>query len=72
MTVEGYRNHLREKEGGRCAHRKYCGVSTHREREKESRMAVWFLLWVAKQKDSIHRDWGSIRKAKAGKELTAR
>ena len=65
---------LREKEGGGCAHRKYCGVriySTHTEK-KESSMVLWFLLWVAKQKDSIHRDWGSIRKAKAEKELTAR
>lgn len=74
VTAEGYRNHLREKEGGGCAHRKYCGVriySTHTEK-RESRMALWFLVWVAKQRDSIHRDWGSIRKSKAEKELTAR
>lgn len=44
---------------------------THTEK-RESRMAFWCLAWVAKQRDSIHRDWGSIRKAKTEEELTAR
>ena len=41
VTAEGYRNHLREKEGGRCAPRKYCGVRISSTDTQRKRSQGW-------------------------------
>lgn len=41
-------------------------------KKKESRIALWSLAWMAKQRGSTHGDWASIRKARTEKQLTAR
>lgn len=53
VTAEGYRNHLWEKGGGGCAHRKYCGVriySTHTHRKGSQGWLFGFWLgWPSRE-----------------------